>query len=439
MRGNLMDIDVINLRSNKGQGRVPDPRKCYRCGKPGHIARNCRGGNTMRREQINVINELPDEYEWVGHNSEEYDSPDDHQPEDTEPGVRRRIPDYYENDSSDNSQDLRAVYAWARRAVETPSDEGKDPEHEGEEDSVTVDHNDAQERSPPPTPQTPGSPIQSPTPYPGLQQPVTLSNRSQHEGLTDDQRGYPTWPFNFLHDTIDWSLCHQDGCVRHEQQKRQHQFRPRETRFVRCFVEDWKDCEDDGCSAHLVDKRHALQFPGHDLSWHACLKKYQTRWTGSCAQLNGPKFMGRDWRKEWTESWYYCTRDDCQGHRQEKILYGFLPTEEINHIHRTRPSWYAPINLHHAYWQLPLEGPQRGRPWGTAPCDYFHLDLSHQGKTVLALLDTGAKRNYISRRAAETLDIPIRMKRKPYRVSNCTGLTIPDINYETMPREISIQ
>ena len=55
-RGDPMELDVLELQG-KGTDRF-GPRKCYTCGKPGHIARNYRSKNKVQRSQLNVMEPL---------------------------------------------------------------------------------------------------------------------------------------------------------------------------------------------------------------------------------------------------------------------------------------------------------------------------------------------------------------------------------------------
>jgi len=57
-RGDPMELDVMNPQDG-GQAERGSPRKCYSCGKPGHIARNCRSKNKVQRSQLNVMEPLP--------------------------------------------------------------------------------------------------------------------------------------------------------------------------------------------------------------------------------------------------------------------------------------------------------------------------------------------------------------------------------------------
>ena len=56
-RGDPMELDNTEKRHprKKGQGPRKSDMKCYACGLPGHIARNCRSKNKVQRKQFNVI------------------------------------------------------------------------------------------------------------------------------------------------------------------------------------------------------------------------------------------------------------------------------------------------------------------------------------------------------------------------------------------------
>lgn len=61
VQGDPMELDVLTPQ-NRERGRNPRSRKCYSCGKEGHIARNCRSKNQVQRPHLNVLQaKLPED------------------------------------------------------------------------------------------------------------------------------------------------------------------------------------------------------------------------------------------------------------------------------------------------------------------------------------------------------------------------------------------
>ncbi len=58
----LMELDFTEkkkpFRGKKQQGGKK-AMNCYGCGKPGHIARDCRSKNMVKRPQLNILERVP--------------------------------------------------------------------------------------------------------------------------------------------------------------------------------------------------------------------------------------------------------------------------------------------------------------------------------------------------------------------------------------------
>ena len=82
-----MELDAVQVkRTFKGKKPVSggkETRKCYACGKAGHIARDCRSKNKVERRQFDMV--------------DKYYPPEEREEEDSEPW--KEISEVSDNDS----------------------------------------------------------------------------------------------------------------------------------------------------------------------------------------------------------------------------------------------------------------------------------------------------------------------------------------------------
>ena len=328
-----------------------------------------------------------------GYNSEAWDSPDEEWD---------LIADYYGVDENDpeNSQDLARTFAHAvyheevrERRPATPY-----PEPQAAEDNKDQD---AQPREP----IDPLTPLCSDDEeLPPVAEPQRVSNRNQHGDKDDLERRYDVMDSrNKRHGLIHWSFCFHQGCHVHFSEKNNSTWQPKEPKSLACRVLLWGLCEDDKCASHLIDKRTEQEFPGHYFYpfWNP---EHDTTCTAKLASK--------------PECWQLCLQDGCLQHRQQKIDFGLIkPTAQLNNI----------------------QIQQTNRIYDT----YMAIEITFRtGGKAVALLDTGAMANYISRPAANRLALRTQRKRESYKLQIASGEAMPGIGriqYETTPQRIAIQ
>jgi len=315
-----MEIDVLTQGTGKKEFKKGAYNKktltCYSCGKPGHIARNCRSKNKVVR-QLNVIetNEHDDltEDEWEVVECLEYmrqhfgsHKPDGEQvtPEGqirktTKIGVASEEEIVEESDSPDSRMyedpDDRSEYdedeldisprastphpntGFLRREDATIGQQGVwgllkdkwqyDSEHSG---PWECDHHTTQEM------------------------------KELHERENSPDR-YDYDERNPLHWHLHWSDCVYDECLVHELGKDHAGWLPRKKSQCKW---NWFECQEHLCNWHLWDKREAQWFPGKDEGDVFVMRML----------INGSCIM---------PAWQLCLNTECELHRNQKKDNGF--------------------------------------------------------------------------------------------------------------------
>jgi hypothetical protein len=275
LRGDPMELDV--LTPTRGRQDTTNPRKCYTCGKPGHIARNCRSKDKVRR-QLNVLQ---------GHTKIPADYP-------------------YEDESSGDTWDKLTESEAEEESVPLPK-KGKDVMKELTQQVANIQY-DTSEDEPGPS--------------------ASFKKRTnQRTGLARKEVSYPQpshrkdWR-NHQHYRIHWTSCFYDDCDKHLKRKEEAGWYPVKIPTERCKAEKWMLCTEDECCDHLWDKRRNITFPGHDNRWHERVRNDRHTLRANCT----------------TNKWETCLYDRCRQHKSDKEGEGFLPlkTTQINVLQQYR-------------------------------------------------------------------------------------------------------
>lgn len=288
---------------------------CYSCGKPGHMARDCRTKNMVYRPQLNVLEKVPVQ--------------DDGTPERISPAwdeVEADINSWYdkqrqmeldeesENADSDFTRKFNAIIRERTRedakesahAEDSSNAQGKRPEQDQEEsdpeweDALSTTETDWEEVQP-----TPGSP---------MSREEEESKEPEDKMIVWDDtldRDYRMDDFHLEHSDIHWTWCANEFCPTHEPVRRREKG---EVYLPECGVLNWKYCTHDECQWHLTRKRTFQHFPGYGEQW--------------CKNFRGE--LARDPNTEECHmlGWYTCLHDKCQKHMRQKQIAGFLTPEE---------------------------------------------------------------------------------------------------------------
>ena len=110
-----MEFDFMRKKRQQPKGskkqhkRFKKALKCYGCGKPGHIVKNCRSKNMVYRLQLNVMQKISTEKLNSGDNSPVFDEDDFNQfltePGNIEDKIRSRLKQKSDNGNDVESQD----------------------------------------------------------------------------------------------------------------------------------------------------------------------------------------------------------------------------------------------------------------------------------------------------------------------------------------------
>ena len=386
-QGDPMELDVMTPKSNGRGPQQPDQRKCYSCGKLGHIARNCRSKNMVHRPQLNVLRRLPQESDSELLLSD---------PEDDSDVSSFTLLEDAQRPPSRVSQTQLATPPEYEDEEETPlvTPEGNCLQCERVDDAIKNNHWNMMSY------------------LRGDHRPGC--DRVQKVSKSDETRCYAMDTRNLVHDTVHWSFCFHDYCLVHQSAKINSGYFPKMPTTLKCEHHGWEQCTDDRCASHLVDKRRNEHFPGHTESWYLAWKTAKTRIE---------KKVGNDCCQGWAQHlthfsmgeplWQRCLMKECFDHSEAKKRFGFLQnTPGLNNI-----------NLKDA----------KGQQYTNS----LAIPVRIGEETLVALIDTGACRSFMSRQAAETAFVKIRTKREPYRLAVATGKDMPGINAITTETELT--
>ena len=254
---------------------------CYACGKPGHIARNCRSKNKVPRMQMNAMR--------IPRSTVQYwDQPDDwivnrtlHDEQAIRMIIRqgRRRMDALQDDINSFSVPTR----WERQMEEQLNALGDvDTQDDNEDDYVNI--SDLVESE--------------------YEEPESTGSTAT-EGVIEEQdftyhANYRRDPRHPHHPGIEDTQCVQNQCPHHDQSYRIEG-------LTRCH-RLWNACRDDTCAYHLADKRHHATFPGHNQAWQR--------------QLRHSKDLPYLRRCQYSQ-WQYCLNTSCNAHTGDKAEQGF--------------------------------------------------------------------------------------------------------------------
>jgi len=357
-----------NSGTPRRQGQQPhstEKRSCYACGKPGHIAKNCRSKNKVRR-QINMLRVSQKEAKDPEDQSEEeWDIVDNISELHLEP-ISPKTPNP-ENDETTLVAEDTTVGRLYKDPESEPEDEWYEPiqrQPTPHPDMVprepkaknSVQTNDIQPRDTADMWAQPFNPSESVWKYLAedtclgynrhkdklqgeeteihnhrrRQLIVTHQDRQWADMLYEQRRGRTNYKNerpnyqpnylldhrNLLHGNLQWTSCDYSACPLHLQDK--VQFKKWPVGMVRCRWE-WFDCPINQCDQHLWDKRTTRYFP-----------------TASDAQNTAMGLLVNDECTQFT--WHTCMNSKCGEHRKSKEENGFQEPEQ-NTERKPDPNW----------------------------------------------------------------------------------------------------
>jgi hypothetical protein len=347
-----MELDTLEKGRKGKQGRKQEGAKkknfsCYACGKPGHMARDCRSKGMVPRPQLNVLERespttaessdeetlLDDEWEDVDTQSQLtavrgintrhgqpttsteslvlIEHPTNRNEGKQEPyQVTRNLPTEtlaIGSPSRSNEGTLQNAPKWAMdNSIYERYEDHVLTWEEGSTEDLRWRCNIEWERL--------------------FLRQIQLTKK-QWSYVLDGQKGGVSTAYDYWmdyrshnHDILHYTVCEYEECNKHYQAKRDANWT---TRSHKC-PEKWRSCTNDFCAYHLIDKQLRGHFPGHDLSWNNARQmdlQEKNRYCGTCY-------------------WQTCLVLGCKLHYWSKLRAGITTVNELQ-----RPQ-YRPCPSH---------------------------------------------------------------------------------------------
>ena len=334
-----MELDFTQQKGRpKGKKQHNGGKKailCYGCGKPGHIARNCRSKNMVQRPQLNVLRRVP-----LKKNGPSEDPPkaeyDDEELDaimcdllaafDTPKADVRELQQRYEELEKEvvkKEKNITQIEARLKtiqdRLRELDSDDdGKDQKEkpdqgQGIEGDSDWDYLSTSEPS-----------EEEEAPRFGLSNSVPCASASMDQQRDDSEERLESYRERVSeklliqeyrndsnhpeHQVMHWSACADDYCKTHWAV---WTYEGRTPMTPACRHRDWRNCQRLDCTWHLATKRGQSFFPGYDDKWHQHLHTHLRH--------------EMDTEECHLTEWYACLHDQCQKHMRQKKITKFLP------------------------------------------------------------------------------------------------------------------
>ena len=270
-----MELDSFQKKrefKGKKQQKGKKAVTCYGCGKPGHIARNCRSKGMVSRPQLNVLERVPSKEKGP---EEGFQLPTLQRQDASSKGlvselIKRRIREIDEVIDS----------IWDQADESDPEQEQGSPDKEepGDlNDTGSPDNSDTWTNA--------SEEIREAT-----QNPITTSKPKTE--VTTRYRDYSYDSLHPKHRLMHWTACADEKCHWHKE----FWVDNRPLRSPNCGTNKWIECIDDACHWHLASKRVFVSATSTKMTANECSQ----------------------------EDWYFCVTLKCERHRASKEQHGFL-------------------------------------------------------------------------------------------------------------------
>lgn len=294
-----------NHAKNSKEPNAKETRSCYNCGKPGHLAKNCRQKNKVIREfnMITTDQEGAEEWEVISPKELGLDTPQ------TEPHPGNRVLTALDEVRDKNPTSPRYYYDLTEQAYVTPPESPtlrREDATVGQRDTSAREAREAGYAND-------GQALiindvdwvtQEIQQY-GIRQAAYRAIQKETDKPLKKQPQYHLDPRNPLHQLMSFTGCFYDDCQIHWSDKSATFFPQRKSS---CKWQ-WYDCPRHTCEKHLWDKRERNHFP-------SMTEEEEDR---NRIMVNN---------RCTNDIWQTCLQEPCVRHQIEKQVYGFLPRRE---------------------------------------------------------------------------------------------------------------